>query len=285
MSRDSDKVRYRFALSGVLVPPEGFQPQHTGQLGMGDCYWEATMAGLANFEPEVLQAMFEPAVRGARPDAWWVYYYYFDAPTQSVKRDRVLVYDSLPMKGGPNSPAYVRLAHTASGEPILWPAIAQKAFALANDKHGMIKPVAGFDGTGRGGIASDAYFWATGREQTTASWPVKEHTSVVANWLSSIQQREARLLDDIWRAVSRINGGRAVTLGTRNDSTHPELFAGHQYTVMRTRRRPQGQRIVVLRNPHGTNPEACREIPGAQHAGVLELTVEQVRDHFDLLCG
>jgi hypothetical protein len=84
--------------------------------------------------------------------------------------------------------------------------------------------------------------------------------------------------------ISRVNQGRAVTIGTRCDIDFPPLYACHQYTVMYTRVGPQGQRFVVLRNPHASNPEACPTIPGSQHEGVLKLSLEQVREFFDLLC-
>jgi hypothetical protein len=130
------------AFSGVLSDSLGFNYTDVQQGSMGDCYFLASLAGIAEMETyakassaisvagytSALEKMFATNTDGgSSAPSWGVRFY--DAKGQA---QWVTVNNQLVVKTGDTLPAYAALNTGKEGSKELWVALAEKAYAQAN---------------------------------------------------------------------------------------------------------------------------------------------------------
>ena len=130
------------AFSGVLSDSLGFNYTDVQQGSMGDCYFLASLAGIAQMETyakqskaisvagytTALEKMFASNSDGSNSAPTWGVRYY-DAKGQA---QWVTVNNQFVVKPGDTLPAYAALHTGEDGTKELWVALAEKAYAQAN---------------------------------------------------------------------------------------------------------------------------------------------------------
>ncbi len=250
----------------------------------GDCYFLATLAAIAEREPQAIQDM----IRQVAPGAYRVRFYYLTDAEGPVKEEWVLVYDDLPIILRRHSPLYAQTPRIENSKnKVLWVGLVEKAYALFNDRHPFISPAAGYNGIGGGGVMADGFLAVTGRTQRALSWGSPYAVTLNRDQLPSLSAQQRRDVDLLWQVMQLADHGQPVTAATRvpqgsESDVIPGLQGQHAYTVLGTKLGARGERTLILRNPWGNYTPADLNHKGD---GVFEMSMELFYQTFFLLCA
>jgi len=195
-------------VKGTLFGPSGvpsFLDVH--QTNVGDCWLLASLAEVADRTPSVIMSMFTPdgtvVDNGSVVPQYLVRFYNSRGVAQYVTVDTELPagLGDQPV-GGPG-------AVNGSSSPVLWPALAEKAYAEANG--------AGIVTTNHVGFNDYAALNGGG-----SSWALQAITGIQANDFSSF---------NLGNVISQWEVGGLVTLGT-SSPTSSFIVGGHCYALV-----------------------------------------------------
>ncbi len=210
--------RYEPVVSGPVAPATP-KPEDVRQGDLGNCYFAASMASLAQTNPEAIRN----AIR-ERPDGRYDVTLYDRGGPDGAPRERTITVDGKLPVDADGKPSYMQ---PVNGQA--WPAIIEKAYAQLQGGYGNI---------GAGGNSEDAMFALTGRTATA--------TDV------SPEMRARERTQHFEAIRSALQSGKPVTAGTTDDRRQltSRYDLGHQYAV--TGAGGQGaDRYVEVLNPYG----------------------------------
>ncbi|MBL8952319.1 MAG: hypothetical protein JNK82_16185 [Myxococcaceae bacterium] len=236
--------------SSAPVFVDGPSADDVTQGALGDCYLLASLAALAQTDPEAVRNM----VRDNHDGTFTVTFYersVLDRLMGRFAKVEVTV-DADFYTNGSGTPYYAK--ETPDGEK--WVALVEKAYA---------QHWGGYDDIGGGGLLGGALSTLTGRPTDTLFFPGLHSP------------------DAVWATLTRaVDGKNPVAAGTlpefHKDTTGTGLAASHAYSVLGYEER-DGQRWVILRNPHGSGEGGDDGV----NDGVFRLPLEDFVSHFSML--
>lgn len=239
---------------------DGVSGKDVGQGDLGDCYFLASLAALANAHPEAVKKAI-----AANGDGTYTVTFQDRAKGGAVRPVAVRVDTTFPAdKSGAQK--FGKGLETGPDGQELWPALFEKAYATWKG---------GYVHINQGGDGGDALTSLTGRPSE----------SLVPSGLSA---------DDLWKKLtSAEKAGDPMVSSTpltkelekRTGSENTAgLIEGHYYTVAGTSER-NGQRFVKLHTPLVDFTSAPVSTPSAKDDAQrsIELPLEQYRKYFDQL--
>lgn len=232
----------------------GVRAQDVMQGYIGDCYFAAALASVAQRYPSTIKEMFEPQ----GDDTYKVRFYSVDR-RGNAKASYVTVDADFPWYTDKNTWAY--LQSTQKGE--LWPALAEKAWAVFR-----AGGAGDYDEIGQGGFESDVMEAVTGLQ---------------ADYHDVADMED----DELWEQLkAAADGKKAVSAGTYSEKTadgkedprydNTGIHGDHAYSVLGARTRGRGknkQRKVILRNPWGES----EPVGDNKDDGIFEITLAQFK--------
>jgi hypothetical protein len=220
-------------------------PTDVKQGHLGDCYFEASLASLAQTQPDAIKQAIS-----TNADGTYNVRLYSKAPDGQMKPNWVTVDDKLPVKEGTTTPVY---GHSQDPQAI-WPDIMEKAYAESKGGYGAI---------GNGGSTVNAMSALTGKDAQNTN------TRAVS-------------ADALWSQLKASAGQDLVTANSRDEAeTQNGVFGKHSYTVMATSEE-NGQRYVTMRNPlgHGEPVDATGAPLDGTDDGIFKMNMENFADNF-----
>jgi hypothetical protein len=220
---------------------------------LGDCYYVASLAAIANKEPELIPQIiteFKPGYNKAK------FYDVFDYSNLQFKDEwvevEVQIDDQIEYEG--EAPKY---SYSKEDPAELWFPLLEKAYAAWKGS---------YDAIGNGGYPDVALSELTGRKSFCVSTAVKYFKSegMRKNVLLGIFEKADR---NNYKVVCCTGGS-----GEIQDSKNPDVYTGHAYTYIKY---DHDTHLITLRNPwgEGTNPE-----------GYFEITVPDFLKYYDSIC-
>lgn len=243
---ESQKPGVNYALFADGDAMKSISPEAIKQRSIGDCYFEASLASLAQERPQDIEKMIKDNNDG----------------TYTVT-----------FPGAPNEPIIVKApteaelgVYNAASEYGIWANVIEKAFGQYRQTHGLTSltdwipgqqertPTDGADGGGRNTEAMNLL-------------SAKKSTMSISYWNS-----EDAIATEIKEAL---RDSRMVTCGTPGESDKDRLANGyptkHAYSVIGYREDAQGHRFVTVRNPWGRSGKD----------GTSEVSIEEFKRTFN----
>jgi hypothetical protein len=201
--------------------------------GLGDCYFVSSVAVIAEYEPGLIEAMFNNIGNGNYEVA---FYDAFDDAARSFKsfpwKKMVVVIDSILEMDG----ARPKYSYTVSDEHEMWWPLLEKAYATWRGGYGSI---------GNGGYHDAALSELTGRKSTCVSTESKYFKSdaIRTNMVLGIFEKAVR---NNYKMVCATRGEGEQEF---NDKNNPDVYSGHAYSFLAYN---HDTHMIQLRNPWGT---------------------------------
>jgi hypothetical protein len=223
----TDEYHYRPAYRPFAgsISPDGISPGDIGQGKLGDCYFLAALASVAQQHPEVIWN----AIKDNGDGTFTVTLYQDGKPIQ------VTIDNEFPVRedGNGNATTQPAYANTGSSPQELWPLIMEKAYAqLDNNSYSRIE----------GGWPGEAVELLTGQP------PQRLDLSASTSEETQVRLQEMR---------TYLNDGHYLTAATRNgnlfeDTTQwpQNVVPMHAYSIERV---DIENGLIYLRNPWGTH--------------------------------
>lgn len=251
MGDDTGSCKFGFLPKWQTFGPEGPVSDDIRQGAMGDCYFLASLASVANKTQAFVQDMIRDHGDGT-------YSVRFFKPGGQGEAVWIGVDARVPMTDG-GAVRYAKPTHMGLEQPVVWVPLMEKAFAKFHDKFPFLehtKDLKGYEGIGNGGFMGPALEVITG-------------TPYADTGMNQLSYR------DLVKLGESANEGAYVAAGTRGDCRGKGLFGMHAYTVLGLRETDDGHMIRV-RNPWGvTDP---RSLPKGD--GTFELPLNEFRKNF-----
>jgi len=217
-----------------LFSARGPVPADVAQGNLGDCYFLATLASLAQNQPDKIKEM----IRDNGDGTFSVRFYAKKSIFHKRKPVWVKIDDQLPQGVYSRRKLFAQTKDMdRDGQKELWVALVEKAFAVFNDEYHVVLGTRkkGYDGIGQGGFGHWAHRALTGEKAT-----------IRFNFF--LPKRR------LWKKLERANDGHFVALASKGMSDSSFIADGiagnHLYSVLETREH-NGKRFIKLRNPWG----------------------------------
>jgi hypothetical protein len=253
--------------AGDLYGRGGPRASDIQQDALGDCYFVATLAAVADANPQAIRdaIRFDP-----RTGDFIVRLHNDRGEAQSIRVSQAELAYNLQRRGGST-------ADNTGRDERLWPAVMETAYAKMRDTNHADGLREGFDAISRGGHITDAMRAITGDAGDSIRFS--------QGWFESQGQALDRLAGQVDAALAN---GRPVTLATRaEDRSILDRILGrqgpqdglvdlHAYSVESITRDRNGEWQVVVRNPWGSNSNVGegRDTPSATLTVPLRTLVE-----------
>jgi hypothetical protein len=223
---------------------DGAKPGDVQQGQLGDCYFPAAMAAIAQAAPDAITNLIKDNGDGTYTVTFkqrdWLTGRFKDVP---IKVDGDLY------TGAWGGPLYGRSSNSADPRKMeLWFPLVEKAYAQWKGS---------YDAIGDGGAMKDVFENCLGVETGSMSLA---HASA----------------DKVWeRIVSSVDNHKPVGAGTYGEDkraryTNTGVVADHAYSILGYKKGANGERFVVLRNPWGQSEPAGN----GPNDGVFKLKLE-----------
>jgi hypothetical protein len=232
------------AAQGSLFGAGGPQYTDVRQGAVGDCYFVAALAELAQESPSAISDMF--IVNG---DGTYGVRFFQNGAARYVTVDSML-----PTYSG----GWFLFAnmgdHASSASNVLWVALAEKAYAQMNES-GWLRPAAWGGGTNsyagiEGGLFSDA-------ARQIANRAISNYNVNGGSDAAALNNAE--------------NQNRLVGFASKTNPPDSRIVGNHQYIVVAYNSSTQ---TVTLFNPWGIDN-------GSSHPGLIHLSLSQLDNNFD----
>jgi len=274
----------------MLLPPsqtelfsaQGPQASDVQQGALGDCYFLATLAGVATEHPNVIRDNIKPHVdptTGKPSNGLYDVRLYSQSPTGETQEQWVTVNSRLLRDSQGNELYAADQDIDRDGKKEIWAAIYEKAYASLNRGKGTIDD--GYQAIGQGGLGDEAYFAITGRRAMVADPSEMDESDLVA----------------VLSQANPVNGDSIMvgskSLGSDQITIDEGIPSGHLFTVLGTYTDPDtNEPMVTLRNPWGLyEPGVYSDEQGnweppigtPNNDGIFSIPVSQLQDEFDLM--
>ncbi|MGI5862598.1 MAG: C2 family cysteine protease [Myxococcales bacterium] len=227
----------------------GVAPGDVEQGYIGDCYFPAAMAAIAQLQPEVIENM----IRANADGSYTVTFKERDWRMGGYKDVEVRIDGDLWARSW-GSPIYGASGGDKSQKKMeLWWPLIEKAYALWQGS---------YDTIGHGGVSSDIFEACLGRDGA----------------YSGIKYMSA---DSLWAELKdAIDNKLPCAAGTYGESqealyTNTGIYANHAYSILGYEER-DGERYVTLRNPWGQSEPAGN----GKDDGIFKLTLADFQKYY-----
>jgi hypothetical protein len=223
---------------------DGAKPGDVQQGQIGNCYFPAAMAAIAQANPDAITNLIKDNGDGT----YTVTFKQRDWATGRFKDVPIRVDGDLYTRAW-GGPLYGRSSNSADPKKMeLWFPLVEKAYAQWKGS---------YDAIGNGGHVSDVF---------------EDCLGVEAGWMSLAYASA----DKVWeRIVSSVDNHKPVGAGTYGEDqearyTNTGVYADHAYSILGYEKGANGERFVVLRNPWGESEPAGN----GPNDGVFKLKLE-----------
>jgi hypothetical protein len=228
-------------IPGAKLIDQGVSPTDVDQGALGDCYFLASVASLAQRNPSAIEQM----IKDNGNDTYSVTFYKsskngtFQPVTVTVDGKIPELKDS----NGTEEPVY---ADSPDAKEI-WPDIIEKAYAKLRN---------GYRTIGEGGAEADAMAALTGKAATSYGVSPQSAQSLFNSLRSAIAGGKLTAVGsfsnaDLKKNLARLNAEGAATLPASTTYDKLGLVDDHVYTILGVTD-DNGQQMIQLRNPWGT---------------------------------
>jgi hypothetical protein len=251
---------------GTLQTPSDFSlfpsgepsPDDVTQKEIGDCYFDAELASIAQEDPDYIKNMVHDNGNGT---------YTVQLYDPNGKPVDIAVDNKLPT--GPNGKL---LGLTDTSGQADWASIVEKAYAKYNDVYHV---------TGKPGDTGYTALTDGGYTVTAVQVLTGQNATLFSNSSYSTPEQQNNLAQQMQQ---NIKDGQIVTAGTSNEKVLPDgghTTAAHVYSVVSVEQDANGNWYVLVRDPQGYVPWIDNQGGTNSDDGVMKMSISDYVKYFD----